>query len=306
MNVILFTKRMGSRHVDLRHPAVMVLILAMIGAVLGTSFVAGITYAERFARTDPDTRVAQLEQELLAQSAAVVEARQEAADQLEALSVRLGQMQAHVIRLDALGARLTRMAGLDQGEFDFGSAPPQGGPEGAPADTPSGPEFMEMLESLELRLADRQRQLGVLENLILNRNLQREVTPTGRPVDSGWLSSYYGYRSDPFTGKRTWHDGIDFAGKAGTEVVAVASGVVTWSGPRYGYGNLVEIKHGNGYSTRYAHNAETRVEVGETVKKGQVIALMGDTGRATAPHSHFEVLKGGRSVDPLQFIKRSD
>jgi murein DD-endopeptidase MepM/ murein hydrolase activator NlpD len=143
----------------------------------------------------------------------------------------------------------------------------------------------------------------VLEDFLLNRKLQEEVHPEGRPVDTGYVSSRYGNRNDPFTGRRAFHKGIDFAGPQGAEVVAVASGVVVWSGQRYGYGEMIEVNHGNGYATRYAHNAQNLVAVGDTVKRGQRIARMGDTGRATGPNLHFEVLRNGRTVDPLTFIQ---
>ena len=126
--------------------------------------------------------------------------------------------------------------------------------------------------------------------------------PAGRPVQQGWLSSYYGWRTNPFGGNQQFHKGIDFAGKENSEIVAVGGGVVTYSGKRYGYGNLVEITHGNGYITRYGHNKKNLVREGETVKKGQAIALMGSTGRSTGPHVHFEVIKDGKKIDPAKFI----
>ncbi|UCE89604.1 MAG: M23 family metallopeptidase, partial [Pseudomonadota bacterium] len=135
--------------------------------------------------------------------------------------------------------------------------------------------------------------------------LQAEVMPAGRPVKRGWLSSYFGKRTDPFTGRRVHHAGVDFAGKLGSDVVAVAAGVVTYSGKRYGYGNLVEIDHGNGYSTRYGHNRENLVKVGDTLKKGHLIAKMGSSGRSTGPHVHFEVLLNGRAVNPKKYVHAS-
>ena len=139
----------------------------------------------------------------------------------------------------------------------------------------------------------------------MGQNLTDRVYPQGRPVNSGWISSYFGKRTDPFTGKPANHTGIDFAGKLGDPVNAVAEGVVTWSGDRYGYGIMVEINHGNGYVTRYAHNSENLVAVGDEVKKGQTVALMGETGRATGPNLHFEVLRNGRRVNPVNFIRAS-
>jgi len=135
--------------------------------------------------------------------------------------------------------------------------------------------------------------------------VQDEVSPKGWPVKGGWISSYFGERADPFHGQMAHHDGIDIAGKTGSEIIAVASGVVTWAGPRFGYGNMVEINHGNGYITRYAHNQDVTVAIGETVKKGQKVALMGSTGRSTGPHVHFEVMRNGQIIDPMQFMSAS-
>ena len=166
------------------------------------------------------------------------------------------------------------------------------------------PEMLEAMDLLTARLSNREAQLDVLEGVLMNQNLKERVYPQGRPVSSGWLSSYFGKRTDPFTGKQANHRGVDFAGKAGAGITTVAAGVVTWSSPRYGFGKLVEINHGNGYSTRYAHNSENLVAVGDEVKKGQIVALMGQTGRATGPNLHFEVLRNGQRVNPVTFIRK--
>jgi len=166
----------------------------------------------------------------------------------------------------------------------------------------------EMLDAMNLlgeQLSNREAQLDALESVLMNQNLKDRVYPQGRPVSAGWISSYFGKRTDPFTGKAAIHTGIDFAGKSGAEITAVADGIVTWSADRYGYGIMVELNHGNGYSTRYAHNLENLVSIGDEVKKGQVVALMGKTGRATGPNLHFEVLHNGSKVNPLKFIRES-
>jgi murein DD-endopeptidase MepM/ murein hydrolase activator NlpD len=213
-------------------------------------------------------------------------------------------MNAHVIRLDALGRRLTQMAHLDKGEFNFDSAPAVGGPESlVDGALVSSPDISSMLDKLTSQIKDRERQLSVLESLISTRNLNRQIVPDGRPVMHGWISSYFGERTDPFNGRNAIHKGIDFAGPAGSEVIAVASGVVTYAKDRFGYGKTVEINHGNGFVTRYAHNQQTLVTPGDTVQKGQAIALIGSTGRSTGPHVHFEVLKNGRAVDPMSFVR---
>jgi murein DD-endopeptidase MepM/ murein hydrolase activator NlpD len=269
------------------------------------AFYGGITAARVLGIGQSDAQTSLLREELAKQQALVDETQRSLQQNLDALSLRIGQMNAHVVRLDALGTRLTQMAGLKDGEFDFTSAPSLGGPEEPLTST----EAMQIggvvsaLETLDHQLADRGLQLTVLEDLLLNRKLRDEVRPDGRPVTAGYVSSQFGSRTDPFTGRRAFHKGVDFAGREGAEVVAVASGVVIWSGERYGYGQLVEINHGNGYVTRYAHNVDNLVAVGDTVRRGQVIARMGDTGRATGPNLHFEVLLNDRPVDPLTYVQ---
>jgi murein DD-endopeptidase MepM/ murein hydrolase activator NlpD len=140
---------------------------------------------------------------------------------------------------------------------------------------------------------------------MVDRKLKQQSSVTGRPVQKGWMSSRYGYRTDPFHGRRSWHNGVDFAGKEGANVIAVASGVVTWTGKKQGYGQMVELDHGEGFITRYAHNKKNLVNAGDAVKKGEVIGLMGSSGRSTGPHVHFEVYKNGRSVDPASYIRRT-
>jgi murein DD-endopeptidase MepM/ murein hydrolase activator NlpD len=279
-------------------------VAALALAVCGATFFAGFKAAEVYGIQDPDARIEEWQSELATQKAVVDSTRRALQQNVDALALRLGQMNAHVVRLDALGERLTQMAGLKDGEFDFTSPPSLGGPE----ELISGASSSEIgmvetaLDALDVQLTDRSRQLGVLEDLLLNRKLRDEVHPEGRPVTAGYISSRFGSRSDPFTGRRAYHKGIDFAGREGADVVAVASGVVTWSGDRYGYGQMVEVNHGNGYVTRYAHNADNLVAVGDTVKRGDVIARIGETGRATGPNLHFEVLLNGRAVDPLTYI----
>jgi murein DD-endopeptidase MepM/ murein hydrolase activator NlpD len=271
-------------------------------------FYGGFKAAAVLGVSNPQAQVDVWRAELAQQQSVVDMTRRALQQNLDALALRLGQMNAHVVRLDALGARLTQMAGLKDGEFDFTTAPSLGGPEEPLADT----EFTKIsgvigaLDVLDEQLADRKQQLTVLEDLLLNSKLRGEVRPEGRPVTQGYISSTFGGRTDPFTGRRAFHKGVDFAGREGAEVVAVASGVVIWSGQRYGYGELVEINHGNGYVTRYAHNADNLVAVGDTVRRGQVIARMGDTGRATGPNLHFEVLLNDKPVDPLTYIKAAN
>ena len=230
----------------------------------------------------------------------------QAKQQLEVMARKLALLQARVTRLDALGGHLTAIAGLDDGEFSFATPPAFGGPvEPLFEGTLLPKAFNEQLAALGRTLDDRDTQLDVLSGLLAEAELRAETMPSGRPIDSGWLSSDYGYRTDPFTGKRAWHAGVDFAGRAGSAINAVASGVVSWSGERAGYGNLVEVAHGDGLVTRYGHNEENLVQVGDLVRKGQPIALMGNSGRSTGPHVHFEVYKHGRPVDPSSYVQRN-
>ena len=241
-----------------------------------------------------------LENDISTQKILINEARQSAESELDALAARLGKMQADVIRLNALGQRLVKVAKLDSKEFDFKNRPAYGGP--AESDGVTSVHFDDVVANLDKQLASREEQLDVLEDVIMNRQLRRESKPRGRPIKKGWTSSYYGKRTDPFSGRLAMHKGMDFAGKEGSEVVSVASGVVTWASDRYGYGELIEISHGNGYSTRYGHNATLLVSVGDSVEKGQAISTMGSTGRSTGPHVHFEVLKNDRQINPAKFV----
>ncbi|MCW8919435.1 MAG: M23 family metallopeptidase [Gammaproteobacteria bacterium] len=304
MNVLFISKRFGhSACLCLTKGKLLVAAAVLLLVVPLVSLYAGYQLAGGAAPLGAEEAALVINQELDKQQQAINEARRVAEENLNALTLRLGQMQAHVFRLDALGQRLTRMAELDSGEFDFSIPPAQGGPEGeGSGDSVKLPEFMLQLDELARQLENREQQLNVLENLLMSRNLHDEVFPAGRPITKGWLSSNYGTRNDPFSGKPEFHKGVDLAGKEGSDIISVAAGVVTWAGKRYGYGNLVEVNHGNGYVTRYGHAKEVLVTAGETIRKGQRIASMGSTGRSTGPHVHFEVWVDGHTVDPSKYI----
>ncbi|HUO18261.1 MAG TPA: M23 family metallopeptidase [Steroidobacteraceae bacterium] len=278
-------------------------VLAAVALVVGGAFAVGLQLGKgvhREVALAETTRFAGL---LAEQKREIANLKQQLELRVDAMAMRIGEVNAHVIRLDALGKRLTEMADIDSREFDFDRDPPSGGPEGEGVSA-QVPDLSAMLTQLEQRADLRESQLAALENVILTRELKEEIHPEGRPVSSGYISSYFGERADPFDGLEKFHKGVDFAGTLGSNVVAVAAGVVTWAGERSGYGKLIEINHGDGYSTRYAHNERTLVSVGQTVKRGESIALMGSTGHSTGPHVHFEVLHNGRQVDPLSFIGR--
>ncbi len=224
---------------------------------------------------------------------------------VNALAARLAELKAASTRLDALGERLVQLGQLEPEEFDFGQPAPVGGPELIISDGHSDMTYVSRsIEHLSATFHRQMVRLDALQLLLLDRSLESEHTPAGWPVSSGWISSGFGERDDPFTGNRTRHEGLDFAGIRGSDVLAVASGVVIWSGSQRGYGRTLEIDHGNGYVTRYAHNEELVVLAGDQVLAGQTIAKMGTTGRASSPHVHFEVMYQGEAVNPYQFVKQ--
>ncbi len=278
----------------------------MIGIIGG--MVAGAAYWGYQLNPNQDSQklVKEWQQQIRQQQVQLQYLRQEADADVDALSSRLGLLQAHVMRLDALGQKLIQMANIDKGEFDFGNIPALGGPETLSQKASDISELTSAIEQLGLELEKRQNQLVYLEGLVMNKNLQKEVQPSGRPILKGWLSSYYGMRTHPISGKKEMHKGIDFAGETGGAVIAVAKGVITYAGKRWGFGKIVEIAHGNGYVTRYAHNSRILVSVGDTVEKGFQIAEIGSTGRSTGPHVHFEVMKDGRPINPVKFIQASN
>lgn len=244
--------------------------------------------------------------DLKAQKADIDQIRHDTLAQLEALTLRMANLQARLLRLDALGQRLTEISDLDDGEFDFTQTPAMGGPVGIEAEEIDLPDFLQALDNLTREIEDKQQQLELLDSLMAEQQIQTESFLSGRPVNRGWISSPFGRRIDPFTGKLAWHQGIDFAtGRTGVEVKAVASGVVTFAGEKQGYGNMVKVNHGNGYETLYAHDEKLLVKPGDIVKKGQVVALSGNSGRSTGPHVHFEVHKNGRVVDPASYVHRT-
>ena len=308
MNVVVFGKGFGRpRQFSLSGPLAGTVATVLAFVMLGAGFVGGHWYSTNTGSGVSSDELELLATELEAQRDTIDAIRRGKEDTLDALAIRIAQMNARMIRLDAVGRRLTEMADIDDGEFDFDSEPALGGPEEpmAAGSTVVVPEFVDAMTALGYQLDSREAQFSVLESVLMNQSLNERVHPQGRPVKSGWLSSYFGKRTDPFTGKPANHTGIDFAGKYGAEIVAVADGVVSWSGDRYGYGTMIEINHGNGYSTRYAHNSKNLVSVGDEVKKGQVVALMGESGRATGPNLHFEVLQNGARVNPVKFIRDS-
>mgnify|MGYP000064086780 CR=1 FL=1 len=249
--------------------------------------------------------IAQWDEKIAGQTIELKNLKRSSQEKVDALTLRMGDMQARLLRLDALGQRLTEVAKLKNGEFDFSASPALGGPINAKVgESYILPDLQASLAQIEQQIMESEQQLDVIDALFMNRMTQNELFIAGRPISWGWMSSAYGYRTDPFSGKRAWHAGVDFAGKEDSDIIAVASGVVTFSGDRNGYGNLVEINHGKGFTTRYAHCKSLLVNVGSIVEKGQILASMGSTGRSTGPHVHYEVRKNGKTINPKKYIHR--
>ncbi|MGH8253934.1 MAG: M23 family metallopeptidase [Steroidobacteraceae bacterium] len=299
MNLIFFSRREGkARHLNLSHPLTMTLIGIASLAVLAGVFAAGVKLGLKGGGIGALSGPAAISQ----QRSDLADLKTRVQQRIDGLAMKLGMLDAHMIRLDSLGKRLTQIANISSREFDFDHEPAVGGPESGGGRGAEVPDLAAMIDSFDQRLDFRTTQFSALENVLLGHQLSAEIRPTGKPVLSGYISSYFGERMDPFNGEEAFHKGLDFASDAGTDVLAVGQGVVTWAGPREGYGVLVEVNHGNGFVTRYAHNSRVMVSAGDTVQRGQAIAVVGSTGRSTGPHVHFEVLRDGRQIDPMAFI----
>jgi murein DD-endopeptidase MepM/ murein hydrolase activator NlpD len=302
MNLKIVTGRSGTvRHVDLKSPKTLLAAAGGVLLVTAAIFTAGVQLG-RFMAGPMESR--KLEQALDEQRMDLQAVRGQLQGKVDALASRVGTMNAHLIRLDALGRRITDLANLDRGEFDFDKPPPAGGPDGGEVAGGSAqvPELTAVLDALESQLADRERQLTVLESLMSTRQLGQRILPGGWPVIGGWISSHFGYRSDPFTGRGAFHAGVDFAAEPGSRVISTGPGIVTFSGYKTGYGNVVEVTHPTGYLTRYGHNARNLAREGDTVQKGQPIAIIGSTGRSTGTHVHFEVERDGNTLNPMRYL----
>ncbi|NND65551.1 MAG: peptidoglycan DD-metalloendopeptidase family protein, partial [Gammaproteobacteria bacterium] len=301
MNILVLTKSGRLlRRINLHSPLTWGML--SIGMLLGLAlvFVSGYGVAHWLQDRAPQVEVDQMRALVVEQQQAVADARDVTEKQVAALAMRISELQARTIRLDALGGRLTQMAGLPQSEFSFGELPGVGGPDVEGQDDVVG--LGDTLDELTARLSDQAQQLEVLEQVLLYQRLVDQIQPTGRPVEQGFISSGFGMRTDPFKGHQAMHQGIDFASREGTAIKAVGDGVVVYSGHRYGYGNMVEIEHGNGFVTRYAHNQVNLIKVNDRVERGEIIGRVGSTGHVTGPHLHFEVLRQGRAVDPHQYL----
>jgi murein DD-endopeptidase MepM/ murein hydrolase activator NlpD len=271
-----------------RRPAIAIALLLGTGAAIG----AGVGVADNALLRDQVTR----------QQAQLDASGRDAQREVNALAARLGELQAEANRLNALGERLTRIGQLQDGEFNFDEPVAVGG-AGPVRDMPKV-ELDDGMSRLDAKFKASGAQLSVLESLLFNRQLDMNAMPSREPIRNSYITSGFGGRADPIVGGSQFHKGIDFEADVGDPVLAVADGVVSYAATRSGYGNVVEIDHGNGYVTRYAHNSRLVRKVGELVRAGQEIAKAGSTGRSTGAHVHFEVWENGRVVNPRNFLSQ--
>ncbi len=311
MKIILINSQADKvRTINLNSWAKGFLSILLLGIPVAAGTMMGLKIADGRWELLFDNSIAEMQHQLVIQQDEVQAGRDQVASSVAAMTLKLAQMRSRLVRLDALGEQLTQIASLEDGEFDFSVAPGLGGPDTAVVTESARAmdvqeELATMFARLDSSVDSRESQLQILQSMLSDNKLKSERTVAGRPIVKGWMSSKYGMRTDPFHGDKRWHGGVDFAGRKGSDVIAVASGVVTWSGERSGYGQMVELNHSDGFVTRYAHNSDNIAKLGAIVKKGELIAKMGSSGRSTGPHVHFEVYKNGRTVDPASYIRRT-
>ena len=304
MHIILVSSRLAkSRSWTLTHRHLLAGSVCMALLVFGLTlalFWVTVRHAAEFKLPLLDSLV------LSAQEAQRRKTEEFLRENLNAMAVKLGQMQAQLMRLDALGERLSALAGLKPGEFRFTEPPGRGGAlSSIPPQDLSMPEFNRQLDQLSRQMENRTDSLGILESQLFDAKVKKKLMPTIPPVDASWSASSFGWRIDPFNGMLAMHEGVDFVVDTGTPIFAAAGGVVSYSGPHPQYGFLVEIDHGNDFTTRYAHCSRLLVKEGEVVQRGSKIAESGSTGRATGPHVHFEVRYRGVAQNPARFLQAS-
>jgi len=301
MNIILVSGKLAKgKTVALSHAQVMTLGMALLVFPLLLAMV--FTYLLLFHAADiPHPYLQSLV--LNAQRTEAAKNQVYLRENLNAMAVKLGQMQAHVLRLDSLGERLATLTGMGKQEFNFDKRPGQGGAESSqPARDMTMSEFGQQLDGLMKKLDDRSDQLGLMEAMLVQQQAKKVAIPSTRPVTTGWYSSNYGYRIDPFTGQKAFHEGVDFMADPGAAIHAAGGGIVVYADTYAGYGNMIEIDHGNGLISRYAHASKMQAKVGDVVMKGQKIGEVGNTGRSTGPHLHFEVRHRGAPQNPEHYL----
>ncbi len=246
----------------------------------------------------------QFKQQLIQQQQILNNIKKSYQTHLDVMAVKLVEIQSRILRLDVLGKTFADSIGLQAQEFDFSTVPGQGGLTDNAQNALNTLEVNQLIQTVQQRLWQQEQQFQGLDLWLKNDQLQQSMIPSAWPVKEGWISSDYGYRIHPLTGRRAFHKGIDFAATKGSNIYAVASGIIRWQGKHKEYGDMIEIDHGNGFITRYCHNQKNLVKIGQIVKKGDVIGFVGSTGRSTGAHVHFEMLYKGKLLNPKQYLKK--
>jgi murein DD-endopeptidase MepM/ murein hydrolase activator NlpD len=302
MNVILISNNLAKARTLTLTSAHLVLLagaflLAIVLLAMGLNYLS-LRYADKIDSPSLRSLVLSVQQEEHQKTQSYLR------DSLNAMAVRMGQMQAQLLRLDSVGARLAELSGIKPQEFLFNQSPGQGGILSTlPSEDISFVEFNNKIQELSLILDDRADKLGALDSVLMQDRLKKKMLPSIMPVSTKWYSSGFGVRIDPFTGRSAFHEGVDFTAATGTPIVAAAGGVVVYSGYHPEYGNMIDVDHGNDLVSRYAHASKRLVTQGQVVVRGQKIAEVGSTGRSTGPHLHFEVRHRGLPQNPSRFLK---
>lgn len=270
-------------------------VVFSIGALMGSLF---------FSHSESNGKqVSELQSLVDLRQQELVQHKKSVQNDIDSMTLQIGKLMAQSTRLNALGHRLTEVTDINQDEFNLSEEPGIGGADlELTGEVNTAQSLYEHLFNLEDSFSKQQENLNILSQLLSEQTLDQNATPHIFPLDKGWVSSYYGKRIDPFTGQQASHAGMDYSGGYKSDIVAAADGVVVWAGQRGSYGQMVEIDHGNGFMTRYAHAESLNVQLGQKVTAGDPIATMGKSGRATSEHLHFEILKNGHKVNPLPFI----
>ena len=250
---------------------------------------------------DPEYRIA-VEGRVNEQKQEILKTREYVRQHMDVLGRQIGSLQAQVSRISAVELRIAEMSGISLEDFKFEEDPPIGGAQSGDEADSDQVDIENAILAIEKELALRESQISAVDFLLSRKNLQSKQTPAGWPVEGGWVSSSFGSRLHPMTGKKQFHRGVDIPGKLGASILAVADGVVLRSTRSRDYGWLVEIDHGDNYTTLYSHNRRNYVVEGQTVLKGEAIGEVGSTGRSTGPHVHFEVKKNNRIINPVKYL----
>lgn len=295
MQIILVSRHLkAARTITIMPRHIVVLLAVLLALVFSTSALfSWLSVHLRLPLVEDLLRVVQQQESQKSQSYV--------SNNLQVMATRLGELQGRVMQLDALGERVSGLAGVKRE-----SAPAVKSPQGGPyLPAPMSPTELQLaIDRLAGEVDNRADELAVLESRLLEKRVRDRLLPTTMPVKEAALGSSFGYRSDPIAGLRAMHEGLDFTADVGTPVVSAADGVILSTGYHPDFGNLVEIDHGDGLISRYAHLSRIDAKAGALVKRGTLIGAIGTTGRSTGPHLHFEVRMLGVAQDPALFLKR--